>query len=79
MKEFDLEREIKVVENIIRLLRDCLAISIKHKRKEECRSTIKDIQKCEEELQRLIGIREAKKIEAEDQAREKMKKDEAAV
>lgn len=73
MKEFDLEKEIKVVENIIRLLKDCLAISLKHNRKKECKSTIKDIQKCEGELQRLIGIREAKKIEALDQAREKIK------
>jgi len=64
MKEFNLEREIQIVENIIRLLHDCLAISKRHNRKEECKSTLKDIKKCEEELQRLIGIREAKKIEA---------------
>lgn len=79
MKDFDIEREIQVVENIIKLLKDCLAISIRHKRKKECKSTLKDIKNCEEELQRLIGIREAKKIEAEDQAREKLKRNETAV
>lgn len=56
----DIEKEILVVENIIRLLKDCLAISRKNKRKEECKSTIKDIQLCENELKRLMNIRAAK-------------------
>jgi hypothetical protein len=53
------EREIEVVENIIRILNECLSISLKNKRKEEAKSTIKDIHLCKKELQRLKEQREA--------------------
>jgi hypothetical protein len=53
------EREIEVVENIIRILNECLSISLKNKRKEEAKSTIKDIHMCKKELQRLKEQREA--------------------
>lgn len=75
----DIEKEILVVENIIRILHDCLEISQRHGRKAECRRTIKDIRKTEEELTRLKAIREVKKTETEDQAREKIKPNEAAL
>jgi phosphopantothenate synthetase len=70
MKDFDLLNEIKVVENIIRLLNDCLAISMKNKRKEECKRIIVDIKNCEIELHRLIEIRTAKE---EAEAKEPLK------
>lgn len=61
MKEFNnIEREIQVVENIIRLLNECLAISLKNKQKEECKSILLDMKYCKNELKRLIGIRAAK-------------------
>ena len=53
------EREIEVVENIIRILNECLSISLKNKRKEEAKSTIKDIHMCKKELQRLKEQKEA--------------------
>ena len=53
------EREIEVVENIIRILNECLSISLKNKRKEEAKNTIKDIHMCKKELQRLKEQREA--------------------
>lgn len=79
MRESNVEHEIKVVRNIIRILNDCLAISMKHKRKEECKTIMKDINNCEKELNRLIGISEAKKNEEIDAAvtKEKEKENEA--
>lgn len=60
MKEFNIEKEILVVSNIIRLLKDCLAISLKNKQKEECKRILIDIKMVEIELKRLIEIRAAK-------------------
>jgi hypothetical protein len=73
MKEFNIEKEIEVVEKIIKLLKDCLAISLKHRRKEECKSTLKDIRICEIELQRLVLIRAAKEKATADKAKEPAK------
>jgi hypothetical protein len=47
-------REIEVVENMIKLLKECLAISLSNKRKEEAKRTIQDIKLCETELQKLL-------------------------
>ena len=54
--------EIEVVENIIRLLNECLSISLKNKRKEEAKRTIQDIHLCKKELNRLKEEREARLV-----------------
>lgn len=64
MKAARLEREIKVVEVIIGQLNKCLAIYHKHKMHDEFRITLKDIQMCKEELQKLKSAKEAE-MEAE--------------
>lgn len=66
----DITKEIEAVENIIRILNQCLAINIKHKKIEAAKDTLKDIQICKEELNKLI---EAKAINEKVLAKEKAK------
>jgi hypothetical protein len=55
--QHSIEREIEVVEHIIEQLIDCLKIFLKSKMHEEFQVTLKDIQKCQQELHRLISKR----------------------
>jgi hypothetical protein len=54
----DLEKEIAVVKNLIRILNECFAIAMSNKRKEEAKSCRRDIALCTQELNRLLSIRE---------------------
>lgn len=57
MKE--IEREIEVVESIIKVLNRCLAVNLTEKQIENIKNNIRDIDFCENELKRLIEVREA--------------------
>lgn len=65
----DIQKEIEAVENVIRLLNEYIAICITHSRKEEIKTTLKDIAMCKLELKKLVAIKE-KDLEA---AKEKTK------
>ncbi len=62
------EREIEVVENIMRILNECLAISLKNKRREEAKRTIQDIHLVQKELSRLKVEREAALVSVKEPA-----------
>ena len=47
------EQEIKIIENVISLLYQCLKINKETANDHAFRSCLKDIRKCERELQRL--------------------------
>lgn len=53
MKVTDKEKEIIVIENIIRLLKECLEIYIKTGDYKEIFQTIRDLKKCRKEIKRL--------------------------
>lgn len=55
MKE--VEKEIKVIKNLIRLLNECRTIAAAHNRLEEVESCTKDINTCKEHLQKLLEKR----------------------
>jgi hypothetical protein len=61
MKEFErnLEKEIQIVETLIRQLNQCLFIFHKEHKHKEFRNTIVDVHLCKKELKRLIAAREA--------------------
>jgi hypothetical protein len=48
------KREIEVINNLIRLLNNCLVIAITHKRKDEIQEIRKDIALCKAELNKLL-------------------------
>jgi hypothetical protein len=48
------KREIEVINNLIRLLNNCLVIAITHKRKDEIQEIRKDIALCKAELNKLM-------------------------
>lgn len=56
MKE--LEKEILVIQNIIRLLNECLSIALATKNKVSEKECIRDIQLCKKELAKLIAAKE---------------------
>jgi hypothetical protein len=56
-----LDREIQVVETIIKQLNSCLAIYYKEKLYDEFRVTLSDIQTCKAELRKLIAAKDAEK------------------
>lgn len=55
MKVTDKEKEIMVIENIIRLLKECLRIEIKNLDYQGMIRTIRDIQKCRKKLRTLTS------------------------
>ena len=59
MKASELEREIEVVNQILKQLNQCLVIFKKEKMKREINLTVADIYKCRIELKRLIRKRHA--------------------
>jgi hypothetical protein len=58
MKE--VEKEIKVIENMIRLLNECRNISLSNNRLEEVESCNNDIKTCKQHLKKLWEKREQK-------------------
>lgn len=66
--ERNVEREIEVVENIMRLLNECLTISLKNKRREEAKNTMKDIHLVKKELNKLKAEREAALVAVKEPA-----------
>jgi hypothetical protein len=48
------KEEIEVVENMIRLLNECLVISKRHKRKYEVKNIENDLEVCKAELKKLL-------------------------
>lgn len=59
-----LEREIQVCEILIQQLNQCAAIFYKEKKFGDFRITLTDLQKCKDELRRLIAAKDAE-LEAE--------------
>lgn len=55
----DKEKEIRAVENIIRLLNSCLVIHLRNADLKSVKATIIDIQKCKRELKKLIVAEDA--------------------
>jgi hypothetical protein len=53
----DLEKEIAVIENLIRLLKSCRTIAKNNNRIEEVISCNKDIETCQAELKKLLERR----------------------
>lgn len=53
MKVNDKEKEIMVIQNIIRLLKECLRIQIDENDYEGMIRSIRDIQKCKKRLKRI--------------------------
>jgi prefoldin subunit 5 len=58
MKE--IEREVQVIENLIRILNDCRNIALTNNRLEEVESCTNDIETCKQHLKKLWGKREQK-------------------
>ena len=56
--EEKIDREIEVLGNMIRLLKECFSIYIQSKQKEEAKRTLKDLEICRKELQKLIEAKE---------------------
>jgi hypothetical protein len=54
-----IEREIEVVENMIRILNDCLVIYMQNQKKRESIVVLNDIKMCKAELKKLLAAREA--------------------
>lgn len=52
-----IDREIEVVRTIIKQLKECLKIFKNAGMQKDIQATIKDIQKCKQELKRLQNIR----------------------
>jgi len=55
MKERNIQKEIEIVETIIRLLNECLVTTRKHSTTSATKRMLKDIQYCELELEKLIA------------------------
>ena len=62
----DIKNEINVVENMIRMLNECLDINLKRLKKEEAKQCLLDIKYCKNELNKL-------KIELKNEANEEVK------
>lgn len=54
-------KEIEVVQNLIRLLNECLTIAVINRRKDEIHAIKRDIEQCKTELKKLIEQRELAK------------------
>jgi hypothetical protein len=67
MKDFD--REIEVIENIIKILRKCLTVHVNERQTIQVANCINDIRLCRKELKQLIEERaNAEKEQAGDAA-----------
>lgn len=64
----DINHEIEVVENIIEILKKCLALHIREKQPKQIAAAKKDIQICKKELSRLIEARADAKEKEQDAA-----------
>lgn len=58
----EVKREIEVVENMIRILNNCLVLYVRKNELRNIKNTLKDIQLCKKELKKLIA---AKNVEVE--------------
>lgn len=56
----EIEKEIDIIKNMIRILNECLVIYQSEKLKDEFRTCAKDIEMCTKELERLLSIRDQK-------------------
>jgi hypothetical protein len=54
----EIEREIKVIKNMIRLLNECRKIALANNRLEEVESCNNDIKTCKQHLKKLMEKRE---------------------
>jgi hypothetical protein len=54
----EIEKEMQVIENIIRLLNECRNIALSNNRLEEVESCNKDIETCKQHLKKLWEKRE---------------------
>jgi hypothetical protein len=72
MKDF--EKESEVIANIIRLLNECLKISIQNNRKSEAIRIVQDMRMCRKELRRIKkGQRKMSTMEKGDLAKDAAK------
>jgi hypothetical protein len=72
MKDF--EKESEVIANIIRLLNECLKISIQNNRKAEAIRIVQDMRMCRKELRRIKkGQRKMSTMEKGDLAKDAAK------
>ena len=55
----DIQREIDVIEALLKMLNAALIVSIKNRNLKHAQLTVLDIVRCKKELQRLIEKREA--------------------